>query len=218
MGRPKRGEDDGRERLLAAAVTLLDTTAESTLHLDVVAALAGATVPLISHHFGSREQLITEAQEVRFAKSMRRQCDRIRSTFAHVDTTQVFCGALDNLIDATLRDIHTTQRRYGVSLIALFGAAHGRDTLADSMRASFAAVVNTWLDVLGTAQVRGIVAKDVDVRVAATVVTTMLYGTAVSVFTADLLDLDRLKESLAASFCATLKLAMPIPSMRPVAF
>lgn len=68
MGRPKRGEDDGRERLLAAAVTLLDTTAESTLRLDDVATRAGATVPLISHHFGSREQLINEAQEVGFQK------------------------------------------------------------------------------------------------------------------------------------------------------
>jgi AcrR family transcriptional regulator len=198
-------------------VTLLDTTAESALRLDDVATLAGATVPLVSHHFGSREKLITEAQEVRFSKSMRRQRDRIRRTFTNVHTTQAFCDALDTLIDATLRDVHAKQRRYGVSLIALFGAAHGRDTLTDSMRASFAAVVNTWLDVLGTAQVRGIVAKDVDVRAAATVVTTMLYGTAVSVFTPDLLDRHRLKESLAASFCATLKLGMSANSIRPMA-
>ncbi|MFV0430334.1 MAG: TetR family transcriptional regulator [Arachnia sp.] len=66
-GRPRAGNDDGRDRLLTAAGELFIGGGYQATTLRAIAAHAGCDVALISYHFGSKKGLFTQAMALEMA-------------------------------------------------------------------------------------------------------------------------------------------------------
>ncbi|MGA1441022.1 MAG: TetR/AcrR family transcriptional regulator [Ilumatobacteraceae bacterium] len=62
--------DSSRERLLAAAMAMLDANGEAGVRVDTVADMAGITKPSLYHFFGDRDGLVAAAQAERYRRSM----------------------------------------------------------------------------------------------------------------------------------------------------
>jgi TetR/AcrR family transcriptional regulator len=56
-GRPRAGTDDGRQRLIEAALRVFAAQGFRAANLRGIAAEAGVDAALVAHHFGSKEQL-----------------------------------------------------------------------------------------------------------------------------------------------------------------
>lgn len=60
-----------RDRLLEAAISVIDRRGEAGLKVDEIAELAQITKPSLYHFFGDREGLVVAAQAERFRRSLR---------------------------------------------------------------------------------------------------------------------------------------------------
>lgn len=58
------------ERLLEAAIELIDTGGEAAVRIDAVAASAGVKRPSVYHFFGDREGLVVAAQAERYRRTL----------------------------------------------------------------------------------------------------------------------------------------------------
>ncbi len=90
-----------RDRLLAGAISLIETGGEAAVRVETVASMAGVARPSLYHFFGDREGLIVAAQAERYKESLfykmdtqteaARNCatrdefvDFVRSTFTYL--------------------------------------------------------------------------------------------------------------------------------------
>jgi AcrR family transcriptional regulator len=62
--------DETRQRILERAIEVIDARGEDALRVIEVARLAGVTQGMVTYHFGSRHELVAEAQLVRYATNM----------------------------------------------------------------------------------------------------------------------------------------------------
>lgn len=58
------------QRLLDAAIVSMDADGEAGLRVDAVVAEAGVTIPVLYHHFGSREGLVRAAHVARISRAL----------------------------------------------------------------------------------------------------------------------------------------------------
>lgn len=58
------------QRLLDAAIVSMDADGEAGLRVDAVVAQAGVTIPVLYHHFGSREGLVRAAHVARLSRTL----------------------------------------------------------------------------------------------------------------------------------------------------
>lgn len=63
------------QRLLEAAIEVIDQRGEAGLKVDEIAEMAGITKPPLYHYFGDREGLVIAAQAERFRRSLRHGLD-----------------------------------------------------------------------------------------------------------------------------------------------
>jgi AcrR family transcriptional regulator len=64
-------EDQGtRERLLDAAIALIEAEGESAVRVDRVVEVAGFTKPVLYHHFADKDAVIVQAQAERYRRSL----------------------------------------------------------------------------------------------------------------------------------------------------
>lgn len=62
--------DETRQRILERAIEVIDQRGEDALRVTEVARMAGVTQGMVTYHFGSRHNLVAEAQLVRYAANM----------------------------------------------------------------------------------------------------------------------------------------------------
>ena len=59
-----------RQRLLEAAIAIIEESGEAELHVREVAAAAGLSVAMVRHYFTDREGLVTAARAEQYRRSM----------------------------------------------------------------------------------------------------------------------------------------------------
>jgi AcrR family transcriptional regulator len=69
-GRPRSGDDDGKERLLAAARDLFAAHGYEGATLRAIAGRAGCDPALIAYHFGSKKELFARAMALSLGPSL----------------------------------------------------------------------------------------------------------------------------------------------------
>lgn len=89
--------DGTRERLLKAAIALLETDGEAALRVDRVVETAGFTKPVLYHHFADRDALIVAAQAERYRRSLD---EGLASLGASVESSQTSEAFIDQLVGA----------------------------------------------------------------------------------------------------------------------
>lgn len=116
MARPKAGDDTGKLRLTEAAEKFLSDNPEAELRAKKVAEDAGVAVTLITHHFGSRDQLVASAQQTRLEKKLAGDLKQLNRLFAGVNTVAQFRDAVTQVVERQLK-MNPSNRR---AVLALF--------------------------------------------------------------------------------------------------
>jgi AcrR family transcriptional regulator len=112
------------QRLLDAAVRSMDTEGEAGLRVDAVVSEAGVTIPVLYHHFGSREGLVRAAHVVRLRRAMEAVLAKVELALSQVHDRQ---GLMD-VTDMILESVGSPSEERFIRLNVL-GATYGRPEL-----------------------------------------------------------------------------------------
>jgi len=155
----------GAQRLLEAAVTVLEEHGASALRLTDIAARAGVSFGLIGHHFGNREGLVAAAQRARLEGMLKADIELLAQlTAPTADRSAVQAGLRvmsDELVDGS-----RTETRFG--RIAAIATAHGQPEARELISQVTRDLLDRMTGVIEVLQARGIVRQDVDGRAVAT--------------------------------------------------
>jgi len=153
-----------RDTILALAVEAIDTGGEASLRMAEIAERAGVAVALISHHFGSREGLVSEAQLHRFRRQPFLDAARIESAVMAIDDVESFRTLLHGLT----RDVVGLQRSaLRMERVTEIAASHGRPELREKLMDANREVTDSIEHAVALAQRVGFVRRDVDARATA---------------------------------------------------
>jgi AcrR family transcriptional regulator len=141
-----------RERLLEAAITIIETDGEDGVRVDRVAEIAGFTKPVVYHHFADREDLVVAALSERYYRSISFAVDEIKFAAARCRTTAQFSEILQKTIESfgTAEGAHRRQLR-----IEALGAAVSRPVLQASLIEANRRQAEAFAEVLQIAQEEG---------------------------------------------------------------
>jgi AcrR family transcriptional regulator len=184
---------DGRQRLLDAAVRLLDAHGESALRMTAIAEEAGVAVGLITHHFGSRDGLVVAAQQVRVAGAVAADVATIEAILLDVDDPQVLRERLA-VLTAAIVDVGRASAR--MSRVAALASAHGRPAAGAALGETVGELLGSLEVLIEGARERGLVRADVDPRALATLLQAYSLGLVLADLDPDRADPDALLEHL----------------------
>jgi AcrR family transcriptional regulator len=119
-----------RERLLEAAISIIEAEGEDGVRVDRVAEIAGFTKPVVYHHFADREDLVVAALAERYYRSINFAVDEIKFAAARCRTAAQFAEVLQKAINSfgSPEGIHRRRLR-----IEALGAAVSRPVLQASL-------------------------------------------------------------------------------------
>jgi AcrR family transcriptional regulator len=119
-----------RERLLEAAISIIETDGEDGVRVDRVAEIAGFTKPVVYHHFADREALVVAALTERYFRSISYSMDDLKFAAARCRTVEQYSKLLRETIMGfgTPEGVHRRQIR-----IEALGAAVSRPDLRASL-------------------------------------------------------------------------------------
>ncbi|MEN9802777.1 MAG: hypothetical protein RLZ37_1902 [Actinomycetota bacterium] len=119
-----------RERLLEAAISIIEAEGEDGVRVDRVAEIAGFTKPVVYHHFADREDLVVAALAERYYRSINFAVDEIKFAAARCRTAAQFAEVLQKAIISfgSPEGIHRRRLR-----IEALGAAVSRPVLQASL-------------------------------------------------------------------------------------
>lgn len=112
------------QRLIDAAVRALDADGEAGLRVDAIVADAGVTIPVLYHHFGSREGLVRAAHVARLRQSLDNGIAEFELALSLVDDQESFLA----MFDAVLAGVFRSDRDRFIRVNVL-GATYGRPDL-----------------------------------------------------------------------------------------
>lgn len=164
---------DGRERLLRVTVRYLETHGEAALRVSDIAAEADVAIGLIRHHFGSRDGLVTAAQQRRLEGLTREDLAGVRTVLADITDLDDLLGRLRLL---TLAIVDRQRADVRMSRLAALATAHGRPAARVDLSVTIGDLLDELARVLLEAQERGLVREDLDPRAIATFIQAYSLG------------------------------------------
>ena len=123
-------ETDTQQRLLNAAVRVLDVGGEQAIRVQEIADAAGVTKPSVYHFFGSREGLIERAQVERYQRGFGEIIDAMAQALQRCTTREEFFSVVTDYINLAYSDARKIVRRQRV---AVLGSAQSRSALAETL-------------------------------------------------------------------------------------
>lgn len=150
--------EDSRARILALAVSAIDTGGEAAIRVNHLAAEAGVTPPVIYYHFGSRDGLVIAAQIERYA---RRPVNDIVWITQAVDA----CTSSDDLREvlvSTWKRIFADRGDSRWRRISALGSAWARPELAAAIAAAQDDLIVELVEVLEPCRERGWLRPGID--------------------------------------------------------
>jgi len=164
---------DGRQRLLEAALNHLVVKTEADLRVIDVAKEAGVAVGLIRHHFGSRDGLLTAAQQIRLEGAVGADLEAIRAFLGQAQTVDELLAGIRRITIALLDPDRSDVR---LSRMAVIGTAHGRPELREDFTATVKMLIDALEGIILDAQKAGLVRTDLDPRATATFIQAYALG------------------------------------------
>jgi AcrR family transcriptional regulator len=166
-----------RERILRSAVDIIGEQGEAALRLMDVAKRAGITLSLITHYFGTRDQLVAEAQQVRFRGLTTADAERLIGLIRTAHTKSELREALSALTADVLDESRAAVRLDRISTI---GAAHGRPELLVLLGDAMADLGDVITQAVAAGQEAGLVRDDLDARAIAMFISSYALGAVVA--------------------------------------
>jgi AcrR family transcriptional regulator len=162
-----------RDEILRVAIEIIDEHGEAALRMADVAERAGVAIALISHHFMSREGLITEAQMARFRRQPFLDNVRIEAGVMATRDLAAFRAGMRALTDEVVGSARAAFRMERVTVIA---ASFGRHDLTERLRQATGEITEGLERVIALAQRVGFVRADLDSRAVALAVQAYAIG------------------------------------------
>jgi AcrR family transcriptional regulator len=148
-----------RDRLLEAAIAVIEADGEQAVKVHDIATRAGVTEPSIYHYFGDRNGLIEHAQAIRFGQGQRKILEDFASAAARCRNADQFLALVRSLLVASY-DSQGAQRR--LARVNVIGSAAARPSLTKQL-ANQQQLSNELLgEALAIAQVRGFIRPDLN--------------------------------------------------------
>jgi AcrR family transcriptional regulator len=116
------------QRLLDAAIHAMDAEGEAGLRVDAVVAEAGVTIPVLYHHFGSREGLVRAAHVARLSADLQQRIDDFAAALTQVEDRQGLLATFDAVLAGAGSIAHDRFVR-----ISVLGATYGRPDLQEEV-------------------------------------------------------------------------------------
>lgn len=150
-----------RDRILQAAIAILETDGETGLRVDRVVEAAGFTKPVLYHHFADRDALIVAAQVERYRQSLDVGMGSLVNSVQGAQTSAAF---VDQLIGA-IGDFTSPEGRHRRRLrIEILGSAVQRPALHAAIIEANREFVASLGDFLVRARKAGLIAPKRDPR------------------------------------------------------
>ena len=115
---PMSAVPDTRQRLIDAAVEVIETRGEAALRLGEIAEKAGIKQPSIYHFFPSREDLVVEAYREQYRRAVEQATRNFDEYIAQVETREEFIDAVEEGLLFTFDDQRSEIRAKRLSLLA----------------------------------------------------------------------------------------------------
>jgi AcrR family transcriptional regulator len=188
---------DGRQRLLDAAVRLLETHGEAALRMTAIAEEAGVAVALITHHFGSRDGLVVAAQQARVVGDAVSDLAVIDAIVSGVTSREELRERLAGLTSVLVSGRREATR---LSRIAALASAHGRPEAEAALGATIGELLDGFAALIARGQERGLIRTDVDARSLATFINAYALGLVVADLDPHRADADALRDVIGRAF------------------
>lgn len=165
--------DAVRSRILDAAVRAIDAGGEAPLRVVAVCEEAGVTQGMVRYYFGGRDGLLAEAKAVRFGHRFGEFLDDLEVAVERCSTS----GELRAVIDEVVSRVFSVERSpMRLERNIDVGGTLGHPLLAAQIAASRDAGCRQLAGILGVAQERGLISRDVDLVVFSAVYYSFVHG------------------------------------------
>lgn len=149
-----------RDRILEAAIAIIETEGETGVRVDRVVEAAGFSKPVLYHHFADREDLVVAAQSERYRRTFNDAFVEFR-VFEDAESQDIF---LDR-VSSALGDFTSPEaRRRRLIRAEILGAAVGRPRLNDAITEANRQFVASLGDLLTRARRDGLISPRRDPR------------------------------------------------------
>lgn len=119
------------ERLLEAAISIIETQGEGAIRVDQVAELAGFTKPVLYSYFKNREDLIVSAQGERYIRALELGRDDVNVAVLRASTATEFFMIMQKWVRSFSSPDGELRRRFRIEVL---GSAITRETLQEKIR------------------------------------------------------------------------------------
>lgn len=145
-----------RERLLEAAIEVIEAEGEVGVRVDRVAEMANITKPSLYHFFGDREGLIIAAQAERFRRNLLFGLDEFREATRLCTTSEEFLDLVSSVIREFVREEGMIRRAFRIEVL---GSAVSRPMLREKIRIAMWEHTQLLGGIVRQAQEQGLVSK-----------------------------------------------------------
>lgn len=130
MSRVSTNELSTKQKLIEAAISIIEADGEVAIRVDQVAERAGFTKPVLYHHFADREAIIAAAQAERFRRSLEVGWEELAQPLQAVSSAEQFYESLWQWISSTVSVDGEVRRRFRTDVL---GSAISRPLLMQSI-------------------------------------------------------------------------------------
>ena len=169
-----------RERLLEAAIAVLETHGEAGIRVDELARAADVAKPSIYHYFGSREGLVAAALAEMYRRAMSVGVEQLQEIARSATTRDEFVNLFRAIIASFSSEDGVRRRAFRAEVL---GAAVSRPELQNAIAEMHQHQVSGLMEFFAIGQQRGFVKLPFDPR------TTALWATSV-VFARHIAEID----------------------------
>jgi AcrR family transcriptional regulator len=165
--------DETRQRILERAIEVIDARGEDALRVIEVARMAGVTQGMVTYHFGSRHDLVAEAQLVRYATNMMVDVNELGSIVHTLHDVEALFAVAMRFTERALLPERVRARRARVSA-AGFGV--GDEHVRAVLRQAATTAIDGLTAFLTAMADRGLLRPGVSPRAVATFITSYNLG------------------------------------------
>lgn len=120
-----------RDRLLEAAIFIIEAQGEGAIRVDQVAELAGFTKPVLYSYFKNREELIVTAQGERYIRALELSRADVDAAVLNASTADEFFMIMQSWVRSFSSPDGELRRRFRIEVV---GAAVTREKLQEKIR------------------------------------------------------------------------------------
>lgn len=168
-----------RERILNAAVETINATGEESLRVVEVANMAGVTQGMVTYHFRTRSQLVTEAHLRRYGDAMADDVSAAAAGAGASTTRKQLEQLIASLTTALLDPARMPARLARAGVIAYSANA---PELAAHVQQAHTTLIDELALVVTRAQSAGLARSDLSPRAVATMIASYSFGLVLSQF------------------------------------